>query len=341
MSKNFDLSHYEFDTIATRFLKGLIADEDFTDVTLVCENNQQIKAHKVILGSFSSTMRNIILSIDQSCPVIYMKGVKYEELRHLIDFLYLGETKVSKDNLPGFMEIAQDLNIKGLSLNSGEEREQDKLLYESTEEEVKNIDYGEKDADLSFETTKFQEDIVEAEDNPLASKTKRGKNLEYIFVEAFEKKEDLDKFWNEKEFGKLYYHYVERASKAGSEDIFRCKFYSKSGFTKCKMHIKVSFPGNDNCLSLFITNASHEHERLDHPNKNNETTKFTWTSQPEAREIVLNGIKQNDFPSQIMQSLNKSGITPLPSYTQLNNKIVYLRKSLEIHGNITTSKTPM
>ena len=33
----------------------------------------------------------------------------------------------------------------------------------------------------------------------------------------------------------------------------------------------------------------------------------------------------------------ENGITPLPSYTQLNNKIVYLRKSHEIHGNITTS----
>ena len=38
-----------------------------------------------------------------------------------------------------------------------------------------------------------------------------------------------------------------------------------------------------------------------------------------------------------MKSLHENGITPLPSYTQLNNKIVYLRKSLEIHGNITTS----
>ena len=33
----------------------------------------------------------------------------------------------------------------------------------------------------------------------------------------------------------------------------------------------------------------------------------------------------------------ENGITPLPSYTQLNNKVVYLRKSHEIHGNITTS----
>ena len=139
MSGNFNLSHDEFDTMATGTLKGLIADKDFTDVTLACEDNQQIKAHKVILGSYSSTLRKIILSIDQPCPVIYMKGVKYEELRPIIDFLYLGETKVSKENLAGLLEIAQDLNIKGLSLNSEEENAQDELLDESHEEEIENI----------------------------------------------------------------------------------------------------------------------------------------------------------------------------------------------------------
>ena len=33
----------------------------------------------------------------------------------------------------------------------------------------------------------------------------------------------------------------------------------------------------------------------------------------------------------------ENGITPVPSHRQLNNKVVYLRKSHEIHGNITTS----
>ena len=121
MSGNFNLSHDEFDSMATGTLKSLIADQEFTYVTLACEDNQQIKAHKVILGSYSSTLKNIILSIDQPFPVIYMKGVKYEELRSIIDFLYLGHTMVSKENLPEFMEIAQDLNIKGLSLNSEKE----------------------------------------------------------------------------------------------------------------------------------------------------------------------------------------------------------------------------
>ena len=42
---------------------------------------------------------------------------------------------------------------------------------------------------------------------------------------------------------------------------------------------------------------SHEHERLGYWNENCEITKFTWRSQPEATEIVSNGIERNDFPS--------------------------------------------
>ena len=88
---------------------------------------------------------------------------------------------------------------------------------------------------------------------------------------------------------------------------------------------------------MYITDASHSHERLVSSDDENVTTKFTWKSQPEATEIVINGLKHNDYPSQIMKSLNDFGITPLPSYAQLNNKILYLRKTQEMHKNITTS----
>ena len=48
-------------------------------------------------------------------------------------------------------------------------------------------------------------------------------------------------------------------------------------------------------------------------------------SFPEAEEIITYGMKHNDFPSQIMKSIDEAGI-PLPGYQQLNNEIAYLRK---------------
>ena len=155
-------------------------------------------------------------------------------------------------------------------------------------------------------------------------------------IERFQKKSDFDKFWAENEFSNLYNHHLERTCKVGSEDTFRCKFYSKSGYKKCRMQAKVIFPGCDDSAELFITDDSHQHERLVMDDVNGKATKFTWKRFPEAEELVINGLKHNDFPTQIMKSLDEAGI-PLPSYQQLNNKIAYLRRILDMHGDIATS----
>ena len=68
---------------------------------------------------------------------------------------------------------------------------------------------------------------------------------------------------------------MERTCKIGSEDIFRCKNYSKSGYIKCKMQVKVIFPGYDNSAKLFLSNDSHTHECSSRNNENDKSTKFT------------------------------------------------------------------
>merc|ERR1719322_1700968 len=116
----FNLSHDQYNSSATDTLRSLLFDEYFTDVTLACEGDKQIKAHKAILGSFSSALKNIIVSTRQQDPVIYLRGIKYEELQALVNYIYVGETKVQQDNLANFMEIAQELNVKGLAANESE-----------------------------------------------------------------------------------------------------------------------------------------------------------------------------------------------------------------------------
>ena len=48
-------------------------------------------------------------------PLIYMRGVKFEDLLAIADFLYLGEAKVFQDNLDTFLALAGELNLKGLT----------------------------------------------------------------------------------------------------------------------------------------------------------------------------------------------------------------------------------
>ena len=114
MSECFNLSWRDFETCTSTVFKELLKDELFTDVTLACEDNKQIKAHKVILSSCSSFFKNVFINNPHEHMLIYLKGVKMAELTSIIRFVYLGETEVGQDDLDHFMAAAEGLEIKGL-----------------------------------------------------------------------------------------------------------------------------------------------------------------------------------------------------------------------------------
>ena len=55
-------------------------DKEFTDVTMACQDGQQVKAHKVVLIASSPFFLNILKRNKHSHPLIYMRGVKSENL---------------------------------------------------------------------------------------------------------------------------------------------------------------------------------------------------------------------------------------------------------------------
>ena len=95
-------------------------DKDFTDVTLACEDGQQVEAHKVVLVASSPFFLNILKRNKHPHPLIYMKGVKSENLSAMVDFFYHGEANVFQENLDSFLTLAEELQLKGLRGNQNE-----------------------------------------------------------------------------------------------------------------------------------------------------------------------------------------------------------------------------
>merc|ERR1712204_110421 len=93
-------------------------DSEFADVTLVCEDGQQVEAHKVILASSSPFFLNLLRRNKHPHPLIYMRGIQSEDLVAMIDFLYLGEANVYQENIDAFLALAEELKLKGLSGNN-------------------------------------------------------------------------------------------------------------------------------------------------------------------------------------------------------------------------------
>jgi len=100
-------------------------DNEFTDVTLVCEDGQQVEAHKVVLVASSPFFLNILKRNKHPHPLIFMRGVRPENLMAMVDFFYHGEANVYQENLDSFLVLAEELQLKGLRGNQTENKVED------------------------------------------------------------------------------------------------------------------------------------------------------------------------------------------------------------------------
>ena len=111
----------DFENNLSSAFKDIKDDKDFLDVTLACGGNKQIKAHKVILGACSTFFRSILKNNPHQHPLLYMKGVKYEEMLSVLDFMYHGEVNIAQEDLSSFLNVAKELEVKGLTQNGDHE----------------------------------------------------------------------------------------------------------------------------------------------------------------------------------------------------------------------------
>ena len=121
MSEKLLLQWNEFQENASTAFGSLRDDPDFADVTLVCEDGQQVEAHKVILAASSLFFQNMLRRNKHPHPLIYMRGVKSDDLGAIVDFLYFGQVNIFEGSVDAFMAIANDLQIKGMTGNMDEE----------------------------------------------------------------------------------------------------------------------------------------------------------------------------------------------------------------------------
>ena len=111
MSEKFCLKWPDFQENTNSVIGNLRKDQDFTDITLVCEDGQQTKVHKVILAASSPFFKNLLGKNKHPHPLVYMKGMKLDDLTAIIDFLYFGEASIYQENIDTFLAIAKELQL--------------------------------------------------------------------------------------------------------------------------------------------------------------------------------------------------------------------------------------
>ena len=105
----------DFQTNISSSLGHMRKDEDFADVTLTCDGDQKIEAHKVILAASSVFFSKVLKRDKHPHPLLYMKGMNGNQLNAVVDFIYNGEVNIFEENIEEFLLLAEELQLKGLN----------------------------------------------------------------------------------------------------------------------------------------------------------------------------------------------------------------------------------
>jgi len=125
-------------------------DKDFTDVTLVSEDGQQVEAHKVVLVDSNPFFQNILKKNKHPHPL------RPENLMAMVDFFYHGEANVYQENLEFFLVLAKELQLKGLR---GNQTDSDAEVFTKSAKE-KRQNYGPAEEQLLANKEVSNENII-------------------------------------------------------------------------------------------------------------------------------------------------------------------------------------
>ena len=96
-------------------LNNIMKTQELTDVTLICDDNIHIKAHKFVLSACSSVLKKIINILQSTGSVIYLKGIQHEEMESMMEFMYNGEVSIPKEKMNNFFHVANVFDVKEVS----------------------------------------------------------------------------------------------------------------------------------------------------------------------------------------------------------------------------------
>ena len=112
----FNWDGFESDAVKSRF--DLFESKQFSDVTLVTEDQTQFEAHRLLLAGASKVFNKLLSAVpgDRS-SLIFLNGVRSNELRDILQYIYLGNVPVEDKRVREFLRVASDLQITSIEGN--------------------------------------------------------------------------------------------------------------------------------------------------------------------------------------------------------------------------------
>ena len=164
-SEKFCLKWNDFQQNILSSYQDLRNEVEFSDVTLVCEEDHNIEAHKIVLTACSPFFSGVLKRNKHPHPMIYMKGTKAKDLMAIVDFIYLGEANIYQEDLDGFLALAEELQLKGLANSENNPLDVFENSIQIEPEQYDNICVAPKISSLRKQHTK----VMKKDDNEFTS----------------------------------------------------------------------------------------------------------------------------------------------------------------------------
>ena len=150
--QNLCVEWADFDTFTKRTVCNLLGDTEFTDVTLVSDDNRQIQAHKAILSACSPFFKIILKNNPHQHPLLFLRGVLFEDLQALVHFIYQGKTEVPQKSLNRFLSLSSEFQLEGIG-SFDQVQDKDMEPNQEIEPEVNQIQPYVRDATSRIDKT--------------------------------------------------------------------------------------------------------------------------------------------------------------------------------------------
>ena len=72
-------------------------------------------SHKLVLAASSPLLHEMLVKHLHPQPLLFLKGVEYLDLKALLSFIYSGEVELEQGRLDSFLQLGQELQVRGLT----------------------------------------------------------------------------------------------------------------------------------------------------------------------------------------------------------------------------------
>uniref|UniRef100_A0A6P7FE28 Protein abrupt-like isoform X1 n=1 Tax=Diabrotica virgifera virgifera TaxID=50390 RepID=A0A6P7FE28_DIAVI len=174
-TEQFSLRWNNFHSNMTSGFHDLLESAEMVDVTLAVDGHF-LQAHKIVLSICSPYFKQMFKANPCKHPIVILKDVRHENMKDILEFMYMGEVSVLRENLTQFLRTAELLQVKGLTGDDpgedGSSSKDNKAECDNDEENEIYNELIETDVELPSYSHSSPTPMV-----PSPAMTKRTKNL--------------------------------------------------------------------------------------------------------------------------------------------------------------------